>query len=135
MTYGCNTFTSVLGYFGQQRNADNTTINSHKAPKVKQLALRLATNRLWFAGNKYLVSPYGVMNGRKDGGVDDGEDEDDDEDGSLRGRRASESASLCRRAEEEKAKGATVQADAWSRDTEHQPRRQVECCRRPAGNW
>lgn len=53
----------------------------------------------------------------------DGDIDDDDEDGSRRGRQASTSASLCRQAEEEKAKGATVQTDAWSRDTEHQPAR------------
>lgn len=53
----------------------------------------------------------------------DGDVDDDDEDGSHRGRQASTSASLCQQAEEEKAKGATVQTDAWSHDTEHQPAR------------
>lgn len=59
------------------------------------------------------------MDGEMEGWVDG----DDDEDGSRRGRRASTSASLCRQAEEEKAKGATVQTDAWSHDTERQPER------------
>lgn len=60
------------------------------------------------------------MDGEMEGWMDG---DDKDEDGSLGGRRASTSASLCRQAEEEKAKCATLQTDAWSRDTESQPER------------
>lgn len=59
----------------------------------------------------------GVRNGQMGGGMNDDDSEDNDEDGARRGRQASKSASLCRQAEEEKAKGVTVLTDAWSRDT------------------